>query len=430
MERDEAVAHWKQALAELDVPKDSPKRKYVVASVAPAVRVAIAESFGLPPGSTTPGQLAEALRRLGFDAVYDTLFAADLTIMEEGTELIHRLKEHLAANPEYDKPLPMFTSCCPGWVGMMEKSYPDLIPYVSSCKSPQMMMGAVVKTYLAEKKALAPQDICMVSVMPCVRKQGEADRPWHCQSGGVRDVDHVITTAELGTVLKERNVQLPELPDSQFDNPIGDGSGGAVLFGTTGGVMEAALRTAYEVITGQKMERLQLSEIRGMDGIKAASVTLKPAPGSELAGLLKTRCPVKPPAAKPDTAGPAAPLHWDGCTGEGEITLRVAVANGLGNAKKLITKMQSGEVGYDFVEVMACPAGCVGGGGQPRSTDKQVTQKRQAALYDLDDKAAIRRSHENPAVQKLYEEFLGEPNSHKAHELLHTHYQAGGVENE
>ncbi|KAG2501622.1 hypothetical protein HYH03_000127 [Edaphochlamys debaryana] len=418
-----AEPHWKQAIAELDKPKTDPTRKIVICSVAPAVRVAIAESFGLAPGTTTPDQLAEALRRLGFDHVYDTLFAADLTIMEEGTELIHRLKEHLAQHPDHEEPLPMFTSCCPGWVGMMEKSYPDLIPYVSSCKSPQMMMGTVVKTYLADKKGLDPKDICMVSIMPCVRKQGEADRPWFEHTEGVRDVDHVITTAELGNILKERNINLPELAGVEFDHPLGDGSGGAVLFGTTGGVMEAALRTAYEVITGKPMERLNFTEVRGVDGIKEAAVTLTPAPGSELAELLKAKCEAKAEAK-------AGPIAWKGDACDNSINLRIAVANGLGNAKKLITKMQAGEAAYDFVEVMACPAGCVGGGGQPRSTDKQVTQKRQAALYNLDEKSAIRRSHENPAVQKLYEEYFDAPNSHKAHEMLHTHYVAGGVEAE
>ncbi|KAG2501616.1 hypothetical protein HYH03_000121 [Edaphochlamys debaryana] len=417
--------HYQQALRELDTPRDSPNRKVVIASVAPAVRVAIAESFGLAPGTTTPQQLVEALKLLGFDHVYDTLFAADLTIMEEGTELIHRLKEQLAAHPGHLEPLPMFTSCCPGWVGMMEKSYPDLIPYVSSCKSPQMMMGTIVKSYLAEKKGLDPKDISMVSIMPCVRKQGEADRPWFTHAEGVRDVDHVITTAELGNILKERKINLPELPGAEFDNPLGEGSGGGVLFGTTGGVMEAALRTAYELVTGNKMERLSLSEVRGMDGIKEAAITLTPAEGSELAELLK-----RPGSEAPADAPKAGPIAWKADADGNSIKLRIAVANGLGNAKKLITKIQNGEASYDFIEIMACPAGCVGGGGQPRSTDKQAPAKRQAALYNLDEKSTIRRSHENPAIQQLYGEYLDAPNSHKAHDLLHTHYVPGGVENE
>nr|WNF20792.1 hydrogenase [synthetic construct] len=426
------LSHVQQALAELAKPKDDPTRKHVCVQVAPAVRVAIAETLGLAPGATTPKQLAEGLRRLGFDEVFDTLFGADLTIMEEGSELLHRLTEHLEAHPHSDEPLPMFTSCCPGWIAMLEKSYPDLIPYVSSCKSPQMMMGAMVKTYLSEKQGIPAKDIVMVSVMPCVRKQGEADREWFCVSEpGVRDVDHVITTAELGNIFKERGINLPELPDSDWDQPLGLGSGAGVLFGTTGGVMEAALRTAYEIVTKEPLPRLNLSEVRGMDGIKETNITMVPAPGSKFEELLKHRAAARAEAAAHGTPGP---LAWDGGAGftsedgRGGITLRVAVANGLGNAKKLITKMQAGEAKYDFVEIMACPAGCVGGGGQPRSTDKAITQKRQAALYDLDERNTLRRSHENEAVNQLYKEFLGEPLSHRAHELLHTHYVPGGAE--
>nr|WNF20745.1 hydrogenase [synthetic construct] len=427
----DAVPHWKLALEELDKPKDGG-RKVLIAQVAPAVRVAIAESFGLAPGAVSPGKLATGLRALGFDQVFDTLFGADLTIMEEGSELLHRLTEHLEAHPHSDEPLPMFTSCCPGWIAMLEKSYPDLIPYVSSCKSPQMMMGAMVKTYLSEKQGIPAKDIVMVSVMPCVRKQGEADREWFCVSEpGVRDVDHVITTAELGNIFKERGINLAELPEGEWDNPMGVGSGAGVLFGTTGGVMEAALRTAYELFTGTPLPRLSLSEVRGMDGIKETNITMVPAPGSKFEELLKHRAAARAEAAAHGTPGP---LAWDGGAGftsedgRGGITLRVAVANGLGNAKKLITKMQAGEAKYDFVEIMACPAGCVGGGGQPRSTDKAITQKRQAALYDLDERNTLRRSHENEAVNQLYKEFLGEPLSHRAHELLHTHYVPGGAE--
>nr|AAR04931.1 iron-hydrogenase HydA2 [Chlamydomonas reinhardtii] len=436
----DAVPHWKLALEELDKPKDGG-RKVLIAQVAPAVRVAIAESFGLAPGAVSPGKLAAGLRALGFDQVFDTLFAADLTIMEEGTELLHRLKEHLEAHPHSDEPLPMFTSCCPGWVAMMEKSYPELIPFVSSCKSPQMMMGAMVKTYLSEKQGIPAKDIVMVSVMPCVRKQGEADREWFCVSEpGVRDVDHVITTAELGNIFKERGIILPELPDSDWDQPLGLGSGAGVLFGTTGGVMEAAVRTAYEIVTKEPLPRLNLSEVRGLDGIKEASVTLVPAPGSKFAELVAARLAHKVEEAAAAEAAAAVegavkpPIAYDGGQGfstddgKGGLKLRVAVANGLGNAKKLIGKMVSGEAKYDFVEIMACPAGCVGGGGQPRSTDKQITQKRQAALYDLDERNTLRRSHENEAVNQLYKEFLGEPLSHRAHELLHTHYVPGGAE--
>nr|WNF20813.1 hydrogenase [synthetic construct] len=439
----DAVPHWKLALEELDKPKDGG-RKVLIAQVAPAVRVAIAESFGLAPGAVSPGKLATGLRALGFDQVFDTLFGADLTIMEEGSELLHRLTEHLEAHPHSDEPLPMFTSCCPGWIAMLEKSYPDLIPYVSSCKSPQMMLAAMVKSYLAEKKGIAPKDMVMVSIMPCTRKQSEADRDWFCVDADptLRQLDHVITTVELGNIFKERGINLAELPEGEWDNPMGVGSGAGVLFGTTGGVMEAALRTAYELFTGTPLPRLSLSEVRGLDGIKEASVTLVPAPGSKFAELVAERLAHKVEEAAAAEAAAAVegavkpPIAYDGGQGfstddgRGGITLRVAVANGLGNAKKLITKMQAGEAKYDFVEIMACPAGCVGGGGQPRSTDKAITQKRQAAMYDLDERAVIRRSHENPLIGALYEKFLGEPNGHKAHELLHTHYVAGGVPDE
>nr|WNF20738.1 hydrogenase [synthetic construct] len=398
------LSHVQQALAELAKPKDDPTRKHVCVQVAPAVRVAIAETLGLAPGATTPKQLAEGLRRLGFDEVFDTLFGADLTIMEEGSELLHRLTEHLEAHPHSDEPLPMFTSCCPGWIAMLEKSYPDLIPYVSSCKSPQMMLAAMVKSYLAEKKGIAPKDMVMVSIMPCTRKQSEADRDWFCVDADptLRQLDHVITTVELGNIFKERGINLAELPEGEWDNPMGVGSGAGVLFGTTGGVMEAALRTAYELFTGTPLPRLSLSEVRGLEGIKESTLHLTP--------------------------GPTSPFKaFAGADGTG-ITLNIAVANGLGNAKKLIKQLAAGESKYDFIEVMACPGGCIGGGGQPRSADKQILQKRQAALYDLDERNTLRRSHENEAVNQLYKEFLGEPLSHRAHELLHTHYVPGGAE--
>nr|WNF20811.1 hydrogenase [synthetic construct] len=427
----DAVPHWKLALEELDKPKDGG-RKVLIAQVAPAVRVAIAESFGLAPGAVSPGKLATGLRALGFDQVFDTLFGADLTIMEEGSELLHRLTEHLEAHPHSDEPLPMFTSCCPGWIAMLEKSYPDLIPYVSSCKSPQMMLAAMVKSYLAEKKGIAPKDMVMVSIMPCTRKQSEADRDWFCVDADptLRQLDHVITTVELGNIFKERGINLAELPEGEWDNPMGVGSGAGVLFGTTGGVMEAALRTAYELFTGTPLPRLSLSEVRGMDGIKETNITMVPAPGSKFEELLKHRAAARAEAAAHGTPGP---LAWDGGAGftseDGTgITLNIAVANGLGNAKKLIKQLAAGESKYDFIEVMACPGGCIGGGGQPRSADKQILQKRQAALYDLDERNTLRRSHENEAVNQLYKEFLGEPLSHRAHELLHTHYVPGGAE--
>lgn len=331
----------------------------------------------------------------------DTLFGADLTIMEEGTELLHRLQEHLEQHPDKDAPMPMFTSCCPGWVAMVEKSNPELIPYLSTCKSPQMMLGAVIKNYFAQEHGLAPEKISATSIMPCVRKQGEADRPWFNTTGVARDVDHVITTAELGKLFTERGIKLQELEPEEFDNPLGVGSGGGLLFGTTGGVMEAALRTVYEVVTQKPMGRIAFEEVRGFDGIKEATLELTPgdtSPFKQFAG--------------PDGTG---------------LKIRIAVANGLGNAKKLIKGLAEGKNQYDFIEVMACPGGCIGGGGQPRSADKQILAKRQGAMYTADEKMALRRSHDNPFIQKLYEKFLGEPNGHKAHELLHTHYVAGGV---
>jgi iron-only hydrogenase group A len=361
------------ALAELDA--SGPERKVVVAQVAPAVRVAIAEAVGLQPGDVGTGHLVAGLRAIGFDYVFDTLVGADLTIIEEGHELLHRLQSAPRRQP-------MFTSCCPGWIALVEKSNPELIPFLSTCKSPQLMLGAVIKNWFARTVGRAPEDVSCVSIMPCVRKQSEADRS--------RDVDHVVTTTELGKVFLDRGVRLRDLPESAFDSPLGVGSGGAQLFGTTGGVMEAALRTVYEVVTETPMERLAYADVRGLEGVKESTLVLKP--------------------------GPSFAQFGDA------LELRVAVANGLGNAKKLIKAMADGAKTYDFVEVMACPGGCVGGGGQPRSADKQVLAKRQAALYDLDERNALRRPHENPQAQVLYAEFLGEPNGPVAHELLHTHY--------
>eukprot|EP00195_Chlamydomonas_chlamydogama_P017097 CAMPEP_0202897236 /NCGR_PEP_ID=MMETSP1392-20130828/6048_1 /ASSEMBLY_ACC=CAM_ASM_000868 /TAXON_ID=225041 /ORGANISM="Chlamydomonas chlamydogama, Strain SAG 11-48b" /LENGTH=501 /DNA_ID=CAMNT_0049582823 /DNA_START=206 /DNA_END=1711 /DNA_ORIENTATION=+ len=392
------LQHWQIALKDLE----NKNGKLVVCQVAPAVRVSIGEAFGLAPGALTTGKLVTGLKMLGFDYVFDTLFSADLTIMEEGYELLHRLTAHLDGKPAADEPMPMFTSCCPGWVAMVEKSYPDLIPYLSTAKSPQMMMGSVIKNFFADEVQKKPEEITMVSVMPCVRKQGEADREWYT-SAGARDVDHVITTVELAKIFQDRGIKLEELEDSEFDDPLGVGSGGGLLFGTTGGVMEAALRTVYEAVTGAPMGRVVFEEVRGMDGIKEATINIKPTEG-------------------------AAFKKYDP-TGEG-LNLRIAVANGLGNAKKLITNMKAGTAHYDFVEVMACPAGCIGGGGQPRSTDKQILGKRQQAMYAIDERLTIRRPHDNPFIQRLYSKWLGEPLSHKAHDMLHTHFVAGGPENE
>jgi len=372
-----------------------------VAQVAPAVRVAVSEAFGLGPGSVPVKKLVTAMRLMGFDYVFDTNFSADLTIMEEGHELLHRM-QGLIESGKRETEMPMFTSCCPGWVAMIEKSYPECIPYLSTSKSPQMMMGAVIKNYFAKLHDVKPGDISMISIMPCVRKQGEADRPGNeTAEAGVRDVDHVITTAEMAKIIKDKGIDLASLEDSEFDDPLGLGTGGGQLFGTTGGVMEAALRTVYEVVSGEPMGRIAFDEVRGMDGLKEATVNIKPADSS--------------PFKKYDPEGKG-------------IDIKIAVANGLGNAKKIITNLKAGSVHYDFVEVMACPGGCIGGGGQPRSTDKEILKKRQAAMYDLDERLNIRRSHENPFIQKLYAEFLGAPLGETAHNLLHTHYHVGGPE--
>lgn len=366
------------------------KKKICIAQTAPAVRVALGEELGLPAGTSVTGKMITALRDLGFDYVFDVLPAADLTIMEEGTEFLHRLKDNLDHKPDA-APLPMFTSCCPGWIEFVEKCDPELIPNVSTCKSPHMMAGALIKNWYAETLGRKPEDVCLVSVMPCVRKQGEADRWFYHTTSGARDVDHVLTTKDLGAILRDRNVDFAALHSGEYDDFMGIGTGAAALFGTTGGVMEAALRTVYEVASGQKMDRPEYQAVRGLDGVKEATVVIPPNP----TGPLRNEVPLE---------------------------VNVAVANGLGNAKKLIKDVEDGTCKYQFIEVMACPGGCVGGGGQPRSKDKNIVQTRQNALYTVDEKSTLRRSHENPVVAKIYKEFLGEPGSHKAHELLHTEY--------
>jgi iron-only hydrogenase group A len=419
-----APAHWQQALAEIANKKSTGK--IVVAQIAPAVRVAISEALGKPPGSVKTGQMVAGLRRLGFDYVFDTLFGADLTIMEEGTELLERLAAHLEqAKKERDAaagqgdaaaasapppPMPMFTSCCPGWIAMVEKSNPELIPYLSTCKSPQMMLGAVIKNYFAASANVPPEKVVGVSIMPCVRKQGEADRPWFATTGVARDVDHVITTVELAKAFNEAGIDPETLEEEEFDSPLGEGSGGGQLFGTTGGVMEAALRTVAELVTGKPMDKIVYDEVRGLEGIREATISLQPGQGTPFYELMM-------PGGGGEGAAPP-PLE-----------IRVAVANGLGNAKKLIKAMKDGEARFDFAEVMACPGGCISGGGQPRSADKQIANTRQAAIFALDEKAKIRRPHENEFIQRLYANYLGGRAGHgKAHELFHTHYVAGGVE--
>ncbi|SHF30392.1 NADH-dependent [FeFe] hydrogenase, group A6 [Caloramator proteoclasticus] len=359
---------WK-ALADPD--------KFVVVQTAPAVRVALGEEFGMPIGTRVTGKMAAALRRLGFDKVFDTDFAADLTIMEEGTELLSRL--------EKGENLPLMTSCCPGWVKFVEHFYPELIDNLSTCKSPHEMEGALIKHYLAEKLGVDKKNVVVVSIMPCVAKKFEGQRE-ELSNENLQDVDYVLTTRELAQMIKEAGIDFTKLPDEEFDNPLGESTGAAVIFGATGGVMEAALRTVYDLLSGQDLESIDYVQVRGTTGIKEAELTL--------------------PNGK---------------------TIRAAVAHGLANARELMELVKSGEKHYDFIEVMACPGGCVTGGGQPIVDSRtqaciDVKAERAKAIYDEDKDMPIRKSHKNPYIIRLYEEFLEKPNSHKAHELLHTHY--------
>ncbi|MCI8477416.1 MAG: 2Fe-2S iron-sulfur cluster binding domain-containing protein [Oscillospiraceae bacterium] len=348
--------------------------KHVVVQVAPSVRVALGDEFGLESGALVTGKMVTALRRLGFDKVFDTNFSADLTIMEEGSELLHRMKT--------GGKFPMITSCSPGWVRFMEKHHPELIENLSTAKSPQGMFGAVLKTYYAQKMGWDPKDIVSVSVMPCTAKKYEAARP-ELGRDGYRDVDIVLTTRELAKIIRYEGMDLKNLPDSDFDSPLGTGSGAGAIFGATGGVMEAALRTAYELHTGKTLPRLEFEEVRGqVNGIKEATIDLDGTP------------------------------------------VRVAIANGLQAAEELIQRIESGEVPYTFVEIMACPGGCIGGGGQPIGTNNAKRDARIKSLYKLDRSLPLRKSHENPDIQTLYSEFLEAPLSHKSHELLHTTFTA------
>lgn len=360
------------------------KSRVSIAQIAPAVRVAIGEDLGLPAGVAATGKLVTALRLLGFDYVFDVVAGADITIMEEGTELLHRIRDGGV--------LPMFTSCCPGWIDFVEKCDPDLIPHLSTVKSPHMMEGALLKEYFSQKIGKTDSEVSLVSIMPCVRKQGEADRIHFQTKTGAREVDHVLTTKDIANMIKEqRGVDFESLPEGEFDPFMGFGTGAGALFGTTGGVMEAALRTVVEVAGGKKMETPVYEAVRGLDGVREATVTIP--------------------------ANPNGPLH-----NAEPVAVHVAVANGLGNAKKLVKQVEDGIANYHFIEVMACPGGCIGGGGQPRSKDKDILKKRQNSLYGVDEKQTLRRAHENPIVQEIYREYLGEPGSEKAHELLHTHY--------
>lgn len=352
------------------------KSKHVIVQSAPAVRAALGEEFGYPIGTNVTGKLATALRRLGFDKIFDTNWAADVTIMEEGTELLHRIQNGGV--------LPMITSCSPGWVRYIEFQYPELLPHLSSCKSPQNMFGALAKSYYAEKHGINPKDIVVVSVMPCTSKKSEIVRP-ELEVNGHRDVDVSITTRELALMIKEARLEFDKLEEGTFDAFMGDYSGAGVIFGATGGVMEAAIRTVADVLSGQDLENVDYTAVRGIEGIKEATVNI------------------------------------------GGLDVKVAIAHNTTNAGILLEKIKKGEADYHFIEVMACPGGCVNGGGQPivPSNIRNVVDirvERAKALYNEDAALTVRKSHKNPEIKKLYDEYLGKPNSHKAHELLHTHY--------
>jgi NADH-quinone oxidoreductase subunit G len=353
--------------------------KHVIVQEAPAIRAALGEEFGMPPGSLVTGKMITALRRLGFDKVFDTNFTADLTIIEEGNELLKRVKE--------GGTLPMITSCSPGWIKFCEHFYPDLLGHLSTCKSPQQMFGALAKTYYAELAGIDPKDIVSVSIMPCTAKKFEAQRP-EMNSSGYRDVDYVLTTRELGRMIKEGGVDFATLPDEDYDAPMGEYTGAGTIFGATGGVMEAALRTVYTVVTGENLPSLDVTPVRGLEGVKEATVNVGPL---------------------------------------GDV--KIAVAHGLGNARKIMDKIREGKADYAFIEIMCCPGGCIAGGGEPIPTNNEIRVLRSAALYQDDGNVQKKRqSHENESVKKLYDKFLKEPLGHKSHELLHTKYTKRGSE--
>ncbi|MGF1586203.1 MAG: NADH-dependent [FeFe] hydrogenase, group A6 [Bacteroidales bacterium] len=366
--------------------------KHVVVQTAPATRVALGEDLGMEAGHVVTGKMVAALKRVGFDSVLDTDFSADLTIMEEGTELLTRLKRALVDKDPTVK-LPMATSCSPGWIKFIEHTFPEYLDNLSTCKSPQQMFGALSKTYYAQKRGIDPKDIISVSIMPCTAKKFEADRP-EMRSSGYKDVDYVLTTRELALMIKQAGLNFNALPDENYDSVMGDSTGAAVIFGATGGVMEAALRTAYEIVTGREVpfENLNIIPVRGMDGVKEVLVKIE--------GTLP---------------------EWSFLEG---VELRTVTAHGLTNAKFVMERVKSGEGVYHFIEIMACPGGCIGGGGQPIPTNMAIRKKRAEAIYMEDAGKPLRKSHENPEVIAIYKEFLGEPLSHKSHELLHTHYKA------
>ncbi|MCX7842365.1 MAG: NADH-dependent [FeFe] hydrogenase, group A6 [Clostridia bacterium] len=366
-EKDDTDKVW-EALANKDL--------HVVVQTAPAVRVALGEEFGMPIGTRVTSNMIASLRRLGFKKVFDTDTAADLTIMEEGTELLHRIKE--------GGKLPLITSCSPGWIKFCEHNYPDFLDNLSTCKSPHEMFGAVLKSYYAEKMGIDPAKIFVVSIMPCTAKKFEAARP-ELSATGYPDVDVVLTTRELARMIREAGIDFTELPERHFDDPMGEASGAGVIFGATGGVMEAALRTVAEILEGKSVDNIEYEAVRGVEGIKEATVEA------------------------------------------GGMKIKAAVAHGLANARKLLDKIRAGEAEYHFVEIMACPGGCVNGGGQPIQSSTvrswiDLRAERAKAIYEEDRELPIRKSHENPKVQMLYKEYFEKPGSHKAHELLHTHY--------
>ncbi|MDR1393748.1 MAG: [FeFe] hydrogenase, group A [Bifidobacteriaceae bacterium] len=375
---------------------DDPSKRTVV-QVAPAIRAALGEEFGLPPGTLVTGKLASALRQIGFDDVFDTNFAADLTIMEEGTEFLGRVKAALTGGEQ--AVLPMITSCSPGWVKHIEHAFPSQIGHLSTCKSPHTMLGAVAKSFYAERIEADPKDMFVVSVMPCTAKKFEISRP-EMANGGLPNVDAVLTTRELARMIKEAGIDFVGLEDSDFDAPLGLSSGAADIFGVTGGVMEAALRTVYEIVTGRELpfDQLHVKPIMGLEPIKEAAFTIED-PLDEYAFL-------------------------DG------IEVKVAVTSGLANADILMEQIAKGESPYLFIEVMGCPGGCISGGGQPRPTTPAIREKRLQAIYRADEAKTLRKSHENPYIQRLYDDYLGQPCGHLAHDLLHTHYTARGRFNE
>lgn len=369
---------------------DNPK-KHVIVQTAPAIRAALGECFGYEPGTLVTGKMVTALRQLGFAGVFDTNFAADLTIMEEGTELLVRLKK-LLVDGDTSVALPQFTSCSPGWINFMEYYYPEMLPNLSTCKSPQQMFGAVAKTYYAEKLGIPKEDIVVVSIMPCTAKKFECQRP-EMNSSGVQDVDYVLTTRELARMIKQAGVSFRDLAEGKMDSPLGVSTGAADIFANTGGVMEAAIRTAYEIVTGRELpaENLHLAPIMGLEGVKHASLKIE--------GTVP---------------------EWSFLEG---VELKVGVAHSLENATRIIEEIKNGEV-FHFIEVMTCPGGCIGGGGQPRFTDDSVRLKRIEAIYKEDEGKELRKSHTNPDIVKIYKEYFGEPLSEISHRLLHTHYHA------